>query len=96
MSTAISNPFIRLILIYFLSLFFHFIIPRRVKDYAIPFAFALLIVEQNIMPFFGGGTHVLLVAIYWLSMAIVLDGFKFRELGSNKVFASFCLFSRLS
>lgn len=92
MSTAISNPLVRLVLIYFLSVFFHFIIPKRLKEYAIPFAFALIIVEQNVMPFFGGGAHFLFVAIYWISIAIVLDGVKFRDLGENKVFLSFCIF----
>ena len=92
MSTSISNPIFRLILLLLCSMLFHIFIPKRIKDHAIPLAFALIIVEQNIMPFFGGGGHFLLVAVYWVAMIIVLDGMKIREFSSNKVFASFCVF----
>lgn len=92
MSTYLANPFIRLIVILGLSLVFHAILAPKIKNILIPWSVAFLVLQQNVVPFIGGFPHFLLMVVYWISMAIVLDGCNVRMLQNNKAMFLFGLY----
>ncbi len=92
MSSILSFPIIRIVVILGLSFFFKTLIPARIRDRIIPWSFALIIMHFNIMPFIGGGLHFLLMVMYWLNMAIVLNGFDINQMTRNRVLAAFLVF----
>ena len=72
MSSILSFPILRIVVILGLSFFFKTLIPPRIRDRIIPWSFALIIMHFNIMPFIGGGLHFLLMVMYWLRRLLLI------------------------
>ena len=74
MGAAFSLPILRIFIILGLSLLFKFLVRGRARDFITPWCIAFILLEPNAVNFVTGSLHFLLIVVYWLCMAFVLDG----------------------
>ena len=88
----IANPLFRLLIILAMSLLLKATLPKKLRDFLVPLCFAYMIARPNIIPFVDGGLHFAIMALYWVAMAILCDGFDLKVLRQNPVLACFLTF----
>lgn len=88
----IYNPLFRVIVLLVMSWFFKIILPTKVRNFLTPWCFALSLIHQNIVPFIAGFPHFALMALYWVEIAILLNGCKLSSLRHNSVMKAFLVF----
>lgn len=88
----LNIPLIRIIVLIAMSLVFKALLPPKTRDSIVPWCFALLLLNGNMVPFTSGITHFLLLCFYFVSMSILLDGFDVNLFRRNKVLTAFFWF----
>lgn len=92
MNSLLGIPLIRIIVILVMSCIFKLVLPRRLRDVLVPWCFAGQLVHPCFTPFLDGASHFLFLCLYFVEMAILLDGFNINYFKRNPVFAVFMVF----
>ena len=92
MNSLLGIPIIRIIVILAMSCVFKAMLPKKVHDALVPWCFAGQLVHSCFTPFLSGTGHFLFLCLYFIEMAILLDGFNVNYFKKNPSFAAFMAF----
>ena len=92
MNSALSIPIIRIAIILAMSYIFKLALTKKMRDILVPWCFAGQLVHSCFTPFLGGIAHFLFLCLYFIEMAILLDGFNINYFKKNPAFTAFMVF----
>ena len=92
MNSLLGIPLIRIAVILAMSYFFKFMLSKKVRDTLVPWCFAGQLIHSCFTPFLGGKAHFLFLCLYFIEMAILLDGFNLNYFKKNRPLIAFLIF----
>ena len=92
MNSLLGIPLIRIAIILAMSYVFKLILTKKLRDILVPWCFAGQLIHSCFTPFLGGIAHFLFLCLYFIEMAILLDGFNINYFKRNPVFTAFMVF----
>lgn len=92
MNSLLGIPIIRIVIILAMSYTFKVMLTKKVRDILVPWCFAGQLLHSCFTPFLGGIAHFLFLCLYFIEMAILLDGFNINYFKRNPVFTAFMVF----
>lgn len=92
MNSLLGIPIIRILIILVMSYIFKAMLSKKLRDTLVPWCFAGQLMHANFVNFIGGFAHFLFLCLYFVEMAILLDGFNVNYFKKNPVFLAFMAF----
>ena len=92
MNSLLGIPIIRILIILVMSYIFKAMLSKKLRDTLVPWCFAGQLIHMNVVNFIGGFAHFLFLCLYFVEMAILLDGFNVNYFKKNPVFLAFMAF----
>lgn len=92
MNSLLGIPIIRILIILAMSYIFKLMLTKKMRDILVPWCFAGQLVHSCFTPFLGGVIHFLLLCLYFIEVAILLDGFNINYFKKNPPFTAFMAF----
>lgn len=92
MNSVLGIPIIRIAIILAMSYIFKLMLPKKMRDILVPWCFAGQLIHSCFTPFLGGMAHFLFLCLYFIEMAILLDGFNVNYFKRNPAFTAFMVF----
>lgn len=92
MNSVLGIPIIRVAIILAMSYVFKLILTKKLRDILVPWCFAGQLIHSCFTPFLGGIAHFLFLCLYFIEMAILLDGFNVNYFKRNPAFMAFMVF----
>ena len=92
MNSALSIPIIRIAIILAMSYIFKLMLTKKMRDMFVPWCFAGQLIHSCFTPFLVGMAHFLFLCLYFIEMAILLDGFNMNYFKKNPAFTAFMVF----
>ena len=92
MISALDIPIIRIVIILAMSYIFKLGLPKKWHDTLVPWCFAGQLIHSCFTPFLGGVIHFMFLCLYFIEMAILLDGFNINYFKRNPPLTAFMVF----